>query len=86
MIDFSQPEPTHVCVNADCSHREWHVERDDLEPSLWYLRGRKGRFTMASSTLACPICNDALLEIASLEVNLERIAEPQHASVTRWDR
>ena len=86
MIDFSQPEPTHICANPDCSHREWHVERDPHVRDLWHLRGRKGVFTMASSTLTCPICNDALLEIASLEVNLERIAEPRHASVTRWDR
>lgn len=72
MIDFSQPNPTHVCANPDCTHREWHVERDHGARDLWHLRGKKGAFTMASSTLACPVCNDALLEITSLEPTLEQ--------------
>jgi hypothetical protein len=39
---------------------------------LWHFRGKKGAFTMASSTLACPVCNDALLEITTLEPTLEQ--------------
>jgi hypothetical protein len=75
MIDFSQPDPTHVCANSDCTHREWHVERDDVVHGLWHLRGKKCSFTMASSTLACPVCNDALLDITTLEPTLEQVLQ-----------
>jgi hypothetical protein len=74
MISFSPPEPTHVCATPDCANREWNVERDTDARDLWYLRGRRGAFTMASSRAVCPICGGALLEIATLEP----ISRPAH--------
>lgn len=74
MKSFTQPEPTHVCATPDCTSREWQVERDPEVRELWYLRGRRGVFTMASHKAVCPICGGALLEIASLEP----ISHPAH--------
>jgi hypothetical protein len=71
MIKFTPPPATHVCANAECATREWNVTADADQRDLWYLHGRKGVFTMASSKLVCPICGENLLEIASLEPSFE---------------
>jgi len=78
MIRFTQPAATHVCATPDCTSREWQVERDRDVRELWYLRSRRGVFTMASHKAVCPICGGALLEIAALEPALEPNAHPAH--------
>jgi hypothetical protein len=80
MIKFTPPPATHVCANAECATREWNVTADTNQRDLWYLHGRKGEFTMASSKPACPICGENLLEIASLEPSFEMTIS--HASQT----
>lgn len=67
MIRFTPPEPTHLCTTPDCASREWQVERDTDVRDLWYLRGRRGVFTVASSQVFCPICGGTLLEITAPE-------------------
>jgi hypothetical protein len=61
-----QPEPTHVCENANCS-LTWEVKPDPEERQLWHFRGRKGVFTVAFHKPTCPLCGEELLEIAALE-------------------
>ncbi len=69
MIDFVLPEPTHLCINADCRDREWNLTR--LERGLWRLRSSRGVYTMGASQPACPRCGAPLLEIAVMESDLE---------------
>ncbi len=69
MIDFVPPEPTHLCINADCRDREWNLTR--LEPGLWRLRSSRGVYTMGASQPACPVCGAPLLEIAAIKPDLE---------------
>jgi hypothetical protein len=61
-----QPDPTHVCENTNCS-LEWEVKPDTEARQLWHFRGRKGVFTVAFHKPTCPLCGEALLEIAVLE-------------------
>jgi hypothetical protein len=73
MIDFTPPEPTHLCINADCRDREWNLER--LSRGLWRLRSKRGVYTMGSIQPACPRCGAPLLEIVALEPEPERSEE-----------
>ena len=68
-----QPQPTHICSNANCKATHWHVERNEHNPTLWYLRGR-GVFTMAADAPFCPICGEPLVALALLEVAEEENA------------
>jgi hypothetical protein len=81
MLDFECPEPTHLCANADCHEREWHLE--PLTRELWRLRSDERAFTLAASQPACPACGSPLLEIAALEPDLGSAAVtsvPTHPS------
>jgi hypothetical protein len=69
MIDFTPPEPTHLCINADCRDREWNLVR--LSRGLWRLRSRRGVYTMGASQPACPLCGAMLLEIAAIQTDPE---------------
>ena len=66
------PAPaTHLCANTDCSTREWHVQRDSHAPDLWQISGNRREYTIAYHRAVCPVCGETLLEIASLEPDLE---------------
>jgi hypothetical protein len=69
MIDFTPPEPTHLCTNTDCHDREWNLVR--LSRGLWRLRSSRGVFTMGASQPACPRCGAPLLEIAAIQPDPE---------------
>jgi hypothetical protein len=65
------PQATHLCVNAECSSREWHAEADATIPQLWYVRDARRVFTIADHRPSCPVCGGALVQIATLETVLD---------------
>jgi hypothetical protein len=64
-------QATHLCANADCSSREWHVEADATFWQGWSVRDARRAFTIAGHRPSCPICGGVLVRIASLETMLD---------------